>query len=207
MVDTTGERGDLLTIGRVPIGSIDRKASGWWAMIMLIITEAFLFIFLLFGYYYFAFATGRGWLPAKLPSFEYSGPNTGIAMASVVTMWLAERGAYRGRRWLLAAGLFATLVLGGFFVWIEWLDWQSVPFVLSSDSYSSLYFTIGGFHLAHLIGGLLIIVPLLLWSLLGFFDQRRLSAISIGALYWYFVVAVWLVVFFTFYVTPRITYG
>ena len=42
----------------------------------------------------------------------------------------------------------------------------------------------------------------LAWSWLGHFNRVRYAPIHIGALYWHFVDAVWLAVFFTFYVTP-----
>jgi heme/copper-type cytochrome/quinol oxidase subunit 3 len=37
---------------------------------------------------------------------------------------------------------------------------------------------------------------------LGYFGPVRHSYVSIGAIYWHFVDAVWLAVFFTFYITP-----
>jgi cytochrome c oxidase subunit 3 len=46
------------------------------------------------------------------------------------------------------------------------------------------------------------LAALLLWAAMGKFDARRHAAVSIGALYWHFVDAVWLAVFTTFYITP-----
>ena len=37
---------------------------------------------------------------------------------------------------------------------------------------------------------------------MGYFNRVRYAHIHIGALYWHFVDAVWLAVFFTFYITP-----
>jgi heme/copper-type cytochrome/quinol oxidase subunit 3 len=37
---------------------------------------------------------------------------------------------------------------------------------------------------------------------MGYFNRVRYAHIHIGALYWHFVDAVWIAVFFTFYVTP-----
>jgi heme/copper-type cytochrome/quinol oxidase subunit 3 len=59
----------------------------------------------------------------------------------------------------------------------------------------------------HVIAGILILATLTLWSALGYFDRRRSAAVSIGTIYWHFVDAVWLVVFFTFYITPRLNVG
>ena len=56
--------------------------------------------------------------------------------------------------------------------------------------------------MAHVVAGLLILLPLILWTAMGKFDARRRDPVSIGVIYWHFVDAVWLTVFFTFYVTP-----
>lgn len=206
MADASARAPDTqLTIGRLSVGSIDRRASGWWGMLTLILTEAFLFANLLFSYYYFAVQYGRPWLPAELPSFRLSGPNTVILILSSVAIWFGERGARRNLRWRLVLGLLVGFVLGGVFVWLQFLEWTDKPFSLSSDSYASIYFTVTGFHLAHLIVGLLIIGPLAIWSALGYFDSTRIAPVTVGALYWYFVNVVWLTVFFTIYITPYLS--
>jgi heme/copper-type cytochrome/quinol oxidase subunit 3 len=88
------------------------------------------------------------------------------------------------------------------FVGIQLMEWHGRPFSLSSSAYGSLFFTITGFHMAHVILGLLLLLPLTIWSGLGSFGPRRSAPVSIGAIYWHFVDAVWLVVFFTIYITP-----
>ena len=52
--------------------------------------------------------------------------------------------------------------------------------------------------------GVLMLASLLLWTVLGHFDENRHSAVSIGVIYWHFVTAVWIAVFFTFYIAPRL---
>jgi cytochrome c oxidase subunit 3 len=206
MAEMTAEpAGRRLVIGRLAVGSIDRRASGWWGMLALILTEAFLFANLLFSYYYFAVQYGRPWLPAELPSFRLSAPNTVILILSSVAVWFGEQGARRGSRWRLILGLLLGLLLGVVFVGIQFMEWMDKPFSLSSDSYGSIYFTVTGFHMAHVAAGLLILAFLLLWSVLGYFDRERLSPVAIGAIYWHFVDAVWLTIFFTFYTTPRLS--
>lgn len=119
-------------------------------------------------------------------------------------MWWGERGIERGRRWQLVAGLLLSLLLGIAFIVLEGIEWAGKPYTLSSSVYSSLYFTITGFHLAHVLVGLLILAVLLLWTSLDYFDEHRHSAVSIGVIYWHFVTVVWLAVFFTFYIVPRL---
>ncbi|SMC91292.1 cytochrome c oxidase subunit 3 [Fulvimarina manganoxydans] len=191
-----------LNIGRLPIGSIGRAANGWWGMMMLVVTESSLFVYLLFAYYYFAARSGPGFLPEALPSFHLSGPGTAILIASSVTLWFGQRGARRGSRAQLLAGLLVTIALGALFVGLQIFEWSEKPYTIASHAYGSAFFTITGFHMAHVVAGLGILLALALWSGLGAFDERRMSAVDIGTIYWHFVDAVWLAVFFTFYITP-----
>jgi len=85
---------------------------------------------------------------------------------------------------------------------LQVVEWSNKPFTLSSDAYGSLYFTVTGFHIAHVVVGLVILALLLVWSFLGYFSQERHLRVTIGIVYWHFVDAVWLCVFTTFYLTP-----
>jgi heme/copper-type cytochrome/quinol oxidase subunit 3 len=190
---------------RLPTGSIGRHASGWWGMMCLILTEGALFGYLLFSYYYLAVQYGRAWLPNELPHFRLSLPNTIILLLSSVAVWWGERNARQGRTGPLVAGLSAGFVLGAIFVAIQYNEWLDKKFTLSSSSYGSLYFTITGFHMAHVVVGLLVLAAMTVWSALGYFDRTRNAPVTIGALYWHFVDAVWLAVFFTLYITPYLS--
>jgi heme/copper-type cytochrome/quinol oxidase subunit 3 len=188
----------------LPVGSKGHYASGWWGMLAVIATEASLFAYLLFSYYYLASHAPPPWPTGGPPSLRLAVPGTIVLIAGSVTMWWGERGIERGRNWQLLAGLLASIVLGAVFIALELTEWSDKAFVLSTDVYSSLYFTITGFHLAHVVVGLVVLAALTLWAALGYFDARRHAAVSIGVLYWHFVTVVWLAVFFTFYLSPRL---
>lgn len=188
----------------LPVGSKGRDASGWWGMLALVATEATLFAYLLFSYFYLASHSPPPWPPNGAPSLTLAIPGSLVLIAGSVTMWWGERGIERGRRWQLVAGLLLSLLLGIAFIVLEGIEWAGKPYTLSSSVYSSLYFTITGFHLAHVLVGLLILAVLLLWTGFDYFDENRHSAVSIGVIYWHFVTVVWLAVFFTFYIAPRL---
>jgi len=189
----------------LPVGSIGHKAFGWWGMVTIIMTEGSLFGYLLFSYYYFAVQYGREWLPDKLPEFRLSVPNTVILILSSVAVWWGERGIRRGSRGQLALGLAISLILGTIFVGIQLLEWHEKPFTLSSSSYGSLYFTITGFHMVHVIVGEIVLAFVLIWSLLNYFDSERHAAVSVGGVYWHFVDVVWLAVYATLFLSPRLS--
>jgi heme/copper-type cytochrome/quinol oxidase subunit 3 len=195
---------DTHTTPPLPVGALDTRASGWWAMIFTVFTEASLFAYLLFSYFYLAV---QPHLPGNFPeggppSLTLALPNTIILLVSSLAVAWAQFGIERGNRWRLVAGLGTGAALGAVFLVVQGYEWADKPFPLSSTPYSSLYFVITGFHMAHVIVGVLMLIALTWWSWAGYFNSRRFAHIHIGALYWHFVDAVWLLVFFTFYITP-----
>ena len=186
----------------LPVGSRGRLSSGWWGMWSLIATEAALFAYLLFSYFYVGSQVHGPWPAGGLPKLQIALPDTIILLVASGTMWWGERGVRTGRPGRLKIGLVATILLGIVFLGLQGVEWHNKPFHLTSNVYGSLYFTVTGFHMAHVVAGLLMLLALLLWSLLGYFDERRHAAVSVGAIYWHFVTAVWIFVFLAIYVSP-----
>ena len=186
----------------LPVGSAGHRASGWWGMWCLIATEAALFAYLLFSYFYLGAQAQSQWVP-EMPKLRLALPNTILLLASSAVLYWGETGIKSNRRGRLSLALLITILMGGGFAAVQALEWHDKKFRLWDSAYASTYYVTTGFHMGHVIGGLLILLFLLLWSMMGKFDHRRHAAVSIGALYWHFVDAVWLAVFTVFYLTPR----
>ena len=188
----------------LPIGSFGRKSSGWFGVWTLVLTETAIFAYLLFSYFYLASQANGDWPLGGVPSLKLALPNTFILLlSSVALIWAERSGARRGRRWQLLGGLALSLILGIVFVIVQLREWQGKPFSVRSGTYGSSYFTVTGFHLAHVVVGLLILFALFIWALRGYFDAQRHAPLTIGAIYWHFVDVVWLIVFTALYIVPR----
>ena len=190
----------------LPVGSVGHRATGWQGIWCLIATEAALFAYLLFGYFYLGSQAQGPWVP-ELPKLKLALPNTVLLIASSFVLYWGESGIRKNLHGRLSLSLFVTTLMGAGFTAVQLLEWSHKSFTPSSNAYASTYFITTGFHLLHVAAGLLILLLLLLWSLQKKFDARRHAAVSIGALYWHFVDVVWLAVFTTFYLTPRWSLG
>lgn len=198
------EPGTLYENQPLPVGSKGRLSSGWWGMLALIVTEAALFAYLLFSYYYIAAQSIGTWPPVP-PKLQLAIPGTIVLLLGSLTMWWGERGIRAGKQAQLLFGLITSILLALAFLALEGLEWSRKDFSPTSNEYGSLYFTITGFHMAHVIVGVLMLTMLTVWTLRHYFGARRHSAVSIAVIYWHFVTLVWIAVFFTFYVTPFLT--
>lgn len=186
----------------LPTGSEGKRSGGWWGVLALIVTEGSLFGYLLFTYFYLASQAEQHWPPEGLPELLIPGVNTVILLASSVFVWISERCIRRSMLLCSLVSMALAHILGVCFVAIQFNEWSKLTYDMTSNLYGSLYFTITGFHMLHVIVGLVILMVLLLWIALGYFDRRRYAPVTIGGLYWHFVDAVWLFVFTTLYLTP-----
>jgi cytochrome c oxidase subunit 3 len=121
-----------------------------------------------------------------------------------VFVWVSERFVRRGKRGMGVLMLLTGILLGTIFVGIQLKEWHDHPYGLTTHLYGSLYFTITGFHLMHVLVGLIVLAFLTLWTALGYFDRARSAALTIGGLYWHFVDIVWLFIFATLYLSPYV---
>lgn len=191
-------------VPELPVGSVRRRASGWWGMWMVIATEGSLFAYLLFSYLYLAVQAQGDWV-TEMPRFRISLPNTALLIASSAVLHWGETGIRKGARGRLMLALGAAFAMGAVFVALQLIEWRNKSFHLSDSAYASSFFVTTGFHMAHVVGGLLVLATLFLWAMMGKFGAQRHSAVTVGAMYWHFVDVVWLAVFATFYVSPYLS--
>jgi heme/copper-type cytochrome/quinol oxidase subunit 3 len=192
---------------RLPVGPIGRHGLGYWGVATLVASESALFIYLLFSYYYTGAAAPTGWLLEAAPSLKLALPNTVLLLASSLVAWFGERGVLARRRWQALLGIGGAAVMGSIFVLVQVFEWQAKTYSIGDSSYASLYFVTTGFHIAHVIIGILVLLALFLWTALDYFSPRRRLTVSAGVLYWHFVDVVWIFVFTTYYLTPYLGFA
>ena len=186
----------------LPVGGTGSQTSGWWGMWTLIATEAALFGYLIFSYFYLASQTNGQWMPHP-PKLMLASINTALLVSSSLVLHWGERSIRKGKVRTLKAALGITIIMGIVFVGIQLKEWHDKDMSLSDSAYASIYFTTTGFHMAHVVVGLLVLAALLLWAIRRKFSASRHTAVSIGAFYWHFVDVVWLAVFSSYYLLPH----
>jgi heme/copper-type cytochrome/quinol oxidase subunit 3 len=212
MTDTSATVADLpeTALARpqnLAVGPIGRHGVGYWGAWTLIATEAALFAYLLFSYYYMGASGPPGWLLEPHPTLKLALPDTILLVASSFVAWFGEHGVLHGRRGRALVGFGGAFIMGVVFAAVQVLEWQSKPFRLGDSSYASIYYVTTGFHMAHVVVGLVVLLALFAWTALDYFSPRRRLSVSAGVLYWHFVDVVWLFVFTTYYITPYLGFA
>ena len=189
------------------LGPVRTHGIGWNGVACLVASESALFVYLLFSYYYLGAVNRVGWVLETHPSMKLALPDTALLIASsFVAMW-GEKGIRTGRRGQALAGIGIAIAMGAVFVAVQIAEWSGKSYGLSTNSYAALYFLTTGFHMVHVVVGLVILAAIFLWTALGYFGPVRQLSAANGILYWHFVDIVWLFVFATYYLTPYLGFG
>ena len=190
----------------LPEARTPHQEVAWWAMVLFCMNEGALFAYFIASYFYVGLGN-RFWPPMGIdrPALRLPLIMTALLLSSSVVLWLAERGRERGARlrYRLLTGL--TLLLGLGFLYLQGREYREKlhHFTPQTHAYTSLFFTITGFHGAHVAFGLLLIAWALLRDLRGRVDPAKPLAITVTSLYWHFVDGVWLVILLSLYLSPR----
>ncbi len=187
-----------LPVGKGPL------STGRWGIWTLIVTEASLFGYLLLTYAILGLQSPTPWPPNGPPELTLAILNTVILVSSSVFVGFSEAMLARGKRLAALAMLAAAILLGIVFVGIQLTEWSGKPFDVRSHTYGSLFFTITGFHMAHVVVGVTSLAMVWLWIAIRRVNATRREILTIAALYWHFVDAVWLVIFSLLYGLPHV---
>jgi cytochrome c oxidase subunit III len=181
---------------------------GWWAMALVCLTEAALFACFLVAYFYLG-AENPAWPPAGIenPKLQIPLIMTALLLSSSLVLIVAEKQREHGHRAVYRAGTVLTLLLGLGFLTLQVTEYREKLRSMgpSEHAYASLFYTITGFHGAHVAFGLLLLAYTLLRDGFGRIDPERPIVVKVSSLYWHFVDAVWLVILMSLYISPRLS--
>jgi cytochrome c oxidase subunit III len=125
---------------------------------------------------------------------------TVILVASSFTMqfgvWAIRRGDTGGLKFWTAV----TLGLGILFLAGQLYDYSMLGFGIADGVFGTTFYTLTGFHGAHVFGGAVGLAIVLARAMRGQFSARNHVAVEAVSMYWHFVDVIWIGVFTTIYI-------
>ena len=172
--------------GHGPVG-LSIPAMGWF-----ILAEAMIFVSFFASYWYMRLKA-PDWPPAGTVELPVLMPliMTFILVASSFTIHISEEKLEHNDRAGFLKWLIITMLLGISFLSMSVYEWTHLfheGFTFSTNAYSTAFFTITGFHGAHVFVGLGIFISILVPALMGKFS---VNFVKVGSLYWHFVDIIW----------------
>jgi cytochrome c oxidase subunit 3 len=175
---------------------------------MLFIASEVMFFAALFAAYFNARSTLPVFPPEGydhvLQPVPIAAVATAILLLSSLTMQWGTSRIRKGDRTGLNRAVAVTLVLGVIFLAIQLYDYYELitveHFGIDSGVYGTLFFTMTGFHGAHVLGGVVGLAVILSRGVAGQFTRRHHVAVEAVHYYWHFVDVVWVFLFLTLYI-------
>lgn len=129
--------------------------------------------------------------------------NTGILLASSITLTFAHHALLENDRKRLLIFHGVTILLGLLFLFFQVEEYihayQDMGLTLDAGIYGSLFFMLTGFHGMHVTLGTIMLIVMFLRAAKGHFSPDNNFGWEATAWYWHFVDVVWLFLFVTVY--------
>ena len=205
------EHGPVLGLAHDARGGISNPILG---MLLFISSEVMFFAGLFAAYFstranYHEVVNGKlelVWPPSEfahiLNPFSLILVATVVLILSSVTLQMAIWAIRKDDRRGFLRNMAATFILGILFLVMQAVDYSWLftdGLTMGSGPFGTTYFTLTGFHGAHVFGGVIMLGVVLYRGLTGQFSSRHHDAVEAASLYWHFVDVVWIILFSILY--------
>lgn len=182
---------------------------GMAGMVLFIASEIMLFGGL-FACYFYVRNQAETWPPEGIEhelSVSTAAILTAILVSSSVFAHIGILSLRANNRALFRLGIAGAIALGTIFIGgqiYEWLSLMDEGLEAHSNVYGSTFYLTTGFHGAHVIAGLCMLVVVMLRATWDDFTPARHLFADAAVLYWHFVDVIWIFVFTILYVSPKL---
>ena len=195
----------VATLPREPTPEYPAIKPGMMGMYIFLASEVMFFGSLFAMYFYLVGSHTGVWPPpvTSRPEFYVSWwpipfLNTIWLLSSGVTCHFALEALSHDNRRRFFILQISTIVLGVVFEIGQLYEFISAfgrGLNLTANTFASAFFTMTGFHGAHVLGGLILLTLILYRAARGQFDSRNHVGPAAVTLYWHFVDVVWIFLF------------
>lgn len=148
------------------------------------------------------FRVRSGVVPSQILNIPLTAINTFILLTSSMTVVQGLAAIQRGDQRKFRLWMILSLILGAFFISVQIMEYRQLiheGLTISSDLFGTAFFTLTGFHGAHVFIGLGWLLAIIIQGVRGRYSAQRNLPVEIFGLYWHFVDIVWILLFVIVY--------
>ena len=190
----------------------DYRAPLWWGNTLLLFIETAMFGILVTIYFSVMMNTSPFPPPRvdRLPVLYDPVPDLTLPVINLVVLlaslipgiWLDISARKRNARAVKIA-LILTLSFNIASIVIRYFEFDSLHFKWNDNAYGSITWMILGMHLLHIIALGCEDIYLLIWTFAKGMDDKHAVDLTVTAVYWYWIVGIWVLLFPLVYLVPR----
>ena len=174
-------------------------------MTCLIIAESAIFTIFVVAYLFYLGKSLSGPTPRQV--LELPILNTICLLSNSATITLALRSLRNGHTRRFSYWWLATIALGAYFLFGTGHEWHRLIYqkglTIQTNLFGTTFYSLVGLHASHVLVGLVALLIVMAFALVGSVKREHAERTHVLALYWHFVDTVWVVVFTVVYVIGR----
>jgi heme/copper-type cytochrome/quinol oxidase subunit 3 len=193
--------GDL---SQLPGHGHSHRSLTWWGMMGLICVEGTALALAFAAYLYLA-GHEQHWPPQQIvPDVGWGTAFTVILVLSFVPNMVLNKRAEQEKIGPVRGWLVVMTLLGFVLVVIRYFEFKSLHVAWSDSAYGSIVITLLGLHTVHLVTDLYdsVVLTVLMFTRHGEAGRRYVD-VAENAIYWNFVIYIWLPIYVLLYFGPR----
>jgi heme/copper-type cytochrome/quinol oxidase subunit 3 len=176
----------------------------WWGTLGMILIESTVFIIAIVTYFYLR-EHSTDWPPTGSPPDLWFGTlNTVVILASALPNQWTHKVAEQEKLVAVRVGLLICLAFSAVFLVVRVFEFGALNTSWNESAYGSIVYALMTLHTIHLVTDVIDTIVLAVLMFTGPLSGRRFVDVSENAVYWWFVVISWLLIYATVYLAPHL---
>jgi heme/copper-type cytochrome/quinol oxidase subunit 3 len=195
-----------IDVSHLPLHAYGHHTTLWWGNVLMCVIEGTMFAIVVASYFYIRKAFPH-WPPLNTPFPDLlpGTVNTVILLVSCAPMvWVHRLAVGGGSQRAIQAGVLICIALMLASIALRWFEFPRMFSQWDSNAYGSITWTALGLHLGHLLAATAEASVLAAWMFTHELDEKHRLDLNMLALYWYFVVGAWAILYPVLYFGPRL---
>ncbi|MFL6278075.1 MAG: cytochrome c oxidase subunit 3 [Blastocatellia bacterium] len=194
-----------LDVSHLPLDVYGSRAPLWWGNLLLIVIEATMFALTLASYFYLRKNFAQ-WPPPPTPLPDLLLPTINlviilVSLVPAIRVHLLAVNEGSQSQIQLALAIEAAFIVAA--IVLRFYEFPALHCLWNSHAYGSITWAALGLHLLHLVASICETLLLLIWTLTHRLDEKHRLDLSLLAIYWYFVVGSWVLIYAVVFLSPR----
>jgi cytochrome c oxidase subunit III len=194
----------VVDVSRLPQFAFGNRGLMWWGVVGFLAIETTMLVICFVSYFYLRDRV-TDWPPppVALPDLFFPTLNLVVLLASVVPMHLVERAGKRLDKRKVLIWMLICDAIGILFVVIRGFEFSALNVSWDTNAYGSIVWTIIIIHTFHLVSEVVETIVITVILAKGHTEPKYFVDATDNALYWYFIIAIWIPCYVIIFLAPR----
>ena len=198
-------KGTVLDVSKLPEFAFGNRGLMWWGVVGFLAIETTMLVICFVSYFYLRDRV-TDWPPPPTPLPDLLVPSLGLALLllSIVPVHLASRAAKKLDARKTIFWLIVTDAVGLAFIAVRVLTFYALNVSWDTNAYGSIVWVIISMHTFHLVSEVVETIIITAVLAAGHTEPKYLVDATDNALYWYFIVGIWVPCYAIIFIAPRL---